>query len=437
MNIRRMVIKEIAYRKVNFALSVLCVAVAVASVVGAMVVLKGHDIRTSEILAAKEAETEKQMGELDDSIRKSMLKLGFNVVVLPKEQNLGDWYADDFGAKYMPEEYVEQLANSKIITVRHLLPSLQQKLVWPETKRKIILIGTRGEVPNIHKSPSQPLIEPVEHGTIVVGHELHQSLGLKVGDTTTLLGREFKVARCHDERGNKDDITLWIHLGEAQKMLDKEGKISAILALECACAWADIAKVREEICGLLPETQVVEKGSQAIARAEARTRVAEEAMASLEREKLFRGNLKRGREDFASVLVCVVIAACAFIIGALAYGNVRSRRWEVGVLHSMGYRSKQILGLFLSKAIVTGVLGGAIGIAIGMLGGVAAFGYLEGDGNESIGASELFAGSYESWMILFVSIVVITPVFSAVASWIPSVAAARQDPADILCREGV
>lgn len=437
MNIRRLVFKEIAYRKVNFALSVVCVAVAVASVVGAMVVLKGHDIRTGEILAAKGVETEKQMKALDGDVARSMLKLGFNVVILPKEQNLGDWYADDFGAKYMPEEYVERLANSKIMTVRHLLPSLQQKLVWPETKRTIILIGTRGEVPNIHKSAKKPLIEPVERGAIVVGHELHQSLKLEVGETVTLLGREFTIAKCHEERGNKDDITLWIHLGQAQEMLDKKGKISAILALECACAWADIAKVRQEICGLLPETQVVEKGSQAIARAETRKWVAEEATAAMEREKQFRGDLKRGRENFASVLVCVVIAACAFIVGALAYGNVRSRRWEVGVLRSMGYRSKQILGLFLSKAALTGVLGGLGGIVIGIASGVAAFGYLEGNGGETIGVSELFAGSYESWMILFVSIIVITPVFSAIASWIPSVTAARQDPADILCTEGV
>lgn len=437
MNIRRMVIKEIAYRKVNFGLSIVCVAVAVASVVAAMVVLKGHDLRTVEILSAKQSETEKQMKALDADVARSMLKLGFNVVILPKDQNLGDWYADDFGGNYMPEQYVDQLANSKIITVRHLLPSLQHKLLWPERKRKIILIGTRGEVPNIHKSAKKPLIEPVERGTIVVGYELQQSLALKVSDTLTLLGREFIIAKCHSERGNKDDITLWIHLQEAQELLGKQGQISAILALECACAWADIAKVRQEICGLLPQTQVIEKGSQAIARAEARQRVAEESKAAIAREKLFRGDLKRGRENFASVLVCVVIAACSFIVAALAYSNVRSRRWEVGVLISMGYRSIQILGLFLSKALLTGVLGAIAGITIGIAGGASAISYLEGNAADKIGVDELFRGSLDSWVVLFVCIIAITPVFSAVVSWIPSFIAARQEPADILSRESV
>jgi len=437
INIRQMVIKEIAYRKVNFALSVVCVAVAVASVVGSMVVLKGHDVRTNEILAVQSAETEKQMQALDESIKKSMLKLGFNVVILPKAQNLGDWYADDFGAKHMPEAYVEKLASAKIITVRHLLPTLQQKLLWPEEKRKIILIGTRGEVPNIHKSLKQPLVEPVARGAIVVGYELHQSLQLEVGETVTLLGRPFTIAKCHEERGNKDDITLWIHLSQAQEMLDKAGKISAILALECACASAQIEKVRQEIGELLPETQVIERGSQAIARAEARLRVAEEAAAAMARETKLRGDLKRGRENFASVLVSVVITACAFIVAAIAYGNVRSRRWEVGVLRSMGYRSQQILELFLSKAALTGVLGSLVGIVTGIAGGVAAFASLEKHGPEVIGAGVLFAGSHESWVVLFVSIIVITPLFIAIVSWIPSVAAVRQDPADSLSRESV
>ena len=64
------------------------------------------------------------MAKLKDDTRKAMLKLGFNVVILPKDQNLSDWYADDYASKYMPEEYVTKLANSRVVTVRHFLPSL-------------------------------------------------------------------------------------------------------------------------------------------------------------------------------------------------------------------------------------------------------------------------------------------------------------------------
>jgi putative ABC transport system permease protein len=150
MRIRHLVAKEIRHRKLSFGLGLLAVALAVGTLVGALTLLHGHDLRTQHLLARKEAETKEKMAALNDDVRKAMLRLGFNLVILPKGQNLGDWYADDYASKYMPEEYVTKLAHSGIMTVRHLLPSLQQKVKWPEKKRTIILVGTRGEVPDLH-----------------------------------------------------------------------------------------------------------------------------------------------------------------------------------------------------------------------------------------------------------------------------------------------
>jgi hypothetical protein len=157
MEIRQLIFREIRFRKLNFTLTVVSAAAAVGCLVGAITILRSHELESEKIVIAKEAETKAVMDKLNSDVSKSMLKLGFNVVILPKEQNLADWYADDFGSKYMPENYVTKLANSKIVTVRHFLPSLQQKIMWPEKKRKIILIGTRSEVPNIHKNPKKRL----------------------------------------------------------------------------------------------------------------------------------------------------------------------------------------------------------------------------------------------------------------------------------------
>ncbi|MHC4244593.1 MAG: hypothetical protein ACYSU4_19460, partial [Planctomycetota bacterium] len=147
MTIWRLVFSEILHRRMNFALGVLSVMVASASFIGSVTLLNIHDLRTSQILQDKQDELADRMAELTDVTRKAMLKLGFNVVILPKDQNLADWYADDYASKYMPEDYVHRLADSGIVTVRHFLPSIQQKIEWPERKRKIILVGTRGEVP--------------------------------------------------------------------------------------------------------------------------------------------------------------------------------------------------------------------------------------------------------------------------------------------------
>ena len=105
---------------------------------------------------------------------------------------------------------------------------------------------------------------------MVLGHELARNFGLNAGNKTRLMGREFAVAKVNPERGNKDDITVWISLPEAQELLAKPGLINGILALDCTCDTLDrLGRIRPEIAGILPDTQVIEYASQALTRAEA------------------------------------------------------------------------------------------------------------------------------------------------------------------------
>ena len=401
----------------NFALSVLSVMVASASFIGSVTLLRIHDLRTGQILEAKQDELANRMAELKDDTRKAMLKLGFNVVILPKDQNLADWYAEDYASKYMPEDYVHKLANSGIVTVRHFLPSLQQKIEWPERKRKIILVGARGEVPNLHKNPVKPMVQPVPPGTISFGYELHRNLDLKVGEKVKLMGKEFTIHACHKERGNKDDITAWIYLAEAQELLDKQGLINAILALECLCTGDALPLIRKEIAAILPDTQVIERGSRALARAEARTKVEREARITLENEK-----------HLASILTPVVVTGCAVWVALLGFTNVRARREEIGVLRTLGVSAKSVLVMFVSRHILVGVLGGALGFCAGVLAAVYFSAALEGTRIWITGTGLSVAG-------LLVLSVGGAAALAVIAGWIPTMTAIRQDPAEVLREE--
>ena len=425
MTIWNLLIREIMHRKMNFALAVLSVMVASGSLIGSVTLLRIHDIHTGKLLELKQAGLEQRMAQLKDDTRKAMLKLGFNIVILPKDQNLSDWYADDYASKYMPEEYVHKLADSGIVTVQHFLPSLQQKIEWPEYKRTIILVGARGEVPNLHKNPVKPMVQQVLPRTINLGYELHRSLEMKVGDTVELMGRKFTVHACHEERGNKDDITAWIYLAEAQELLDKEGKINAILALECLCTTDALPKIRQEIAGILPDTQVIERGSRAIARAEARTQVEEQARVAIEKEIIAREDLRAVRERLASILTPVVVTACAVWIAILGFTNVRARREEIGILRAIGVRSRDVMVMFVSRHVLLGVLGGALGFFAGVLAAVY-FGVAHEGTRIRMIDMDL------SWPGLLLASVGGAAALSVIAGWIPTMIAARQDPADVL-----
>ena len=425
MTVAHLAVKEIAHHKMHFALGLLSVVAAVGSLVGALTLLKAHDLRTARLLARKQEETGQRVAGLKDDVRKAMLGLGFNIVILPKEQDLGDWYADDRAAKYMPEEYVTRLAESPIVTVRHVLPSLRQRVKWPERKRTIILVGTRGEVPNLHEAPKKPLVQPVSPGTIVIGHELHESLRISVGDRVRLREREFIVKECRGERGTSDDITVWIALREAQELLDKKGLINSILALECSCAWANVAKVREELLAILPNTRIIERASKALGRAEARIRVRKEATDAIEHEKRARARLREEREQLAAILVPVVTVASALWIGGLAYLNARQRRKEIGILRALGLRSRQILALFLARAAAMGVIGGVIGLIVGLL---------VGD-RLAVALEDVSAVRATFNCTLVSAVVVAAPTLTIMASWLAAMTAVLQDPAVVLREE--
>jgi putative ABC transport system permease protein len=448
MTIWRLALKEILHRKLSFALALLSVALAVGCLVGAVTLLGVHDVRTQQVLNEeraktedllnrKQAETKQHMAELEDNIRKAMLNLGFNIVILSDQQKLEDWYANDSTSHYLPEEYAVTVAKADAFTVQHLLPCLQERVKWPEQKRTIILVGTPGEISGGTKKPIQSRV-PADK--IVLGNELHESLGLNVGDKLTLMGREFTVQQWYPMRGTKDDMTAWIDLKVAQELLDKKGKLSAILALECHCAFADVAKVREEISKVLPGVQVIERGSEALARAEARAKTAtaaeeslklEEAHAqqSLELVKLQRVQLRSEWASLASILVPVVVLGCAAWIAILTLNNVRQRRSEVGILRALGVRSQQILLLFLSKAVLMGLLGGIIGCVAGYFVGRALGIGMEKVDPDTIADVAVLRPAYA------VLAIAAAPLLAAAASWLPAMSAARQDPALMLYEE--
>jgi len=422
MTVLRLVTREILYRKLNFALGVLSVLAAVGCLVAELTLLRTHDLRTDQIVAAKEAETAEAMRVMEDDYRKIMKKLGFNVFILPKAQNLGDLFAEDYASKDMPEAYVKQLADSKIMSVRHLLPILQRKLKWPEKQRTIVLIGTRGEVPLAHRRPREPMLTLVERNTMVLGYELHKSLGLNVGDKTQLLGHDFTVVKCHRERRTKDDISIWINLAQAQELLGKPGRINGILALQCVCAGAQLSKIRNDIAAVLPETQVIEFSSKVLIRAEARKRAADTAKASLAAEKANRARLRDERSAFAALLVPVVVVGCTVWIGFLAFTNVRERRAEVGILRALGVNSGKVFLIFVAKALLFGLCGAALGYFAGLgVGWAWADAPLNG---------EPFPTLFDPGFLVLV--LVLAPLLAVLASWVPAIMAARQDPAVVL-----
>lgn len=447
MKIWHLIAREISHRRLNFALGVAAIAIAAGCLVGAQTMLSADQMTTEEILDTKhqqvaDAIKEKeaiaaQAGkELEDEIRKHMKGLGFNVLVLPQDQDLAELHLNGALSATMPEEYVDRLANSSIVTVNHLLPAVTKRIQWDTFDTEVILYGTRGEVPIMHRGLKKPLLDAVAPGHMVVGHTIHTKLGLEVGDTVTLKGKQFQISKLHPERGSADDVTIWIDLKQAQEILGLENLVHAILALECECAGDRISEIRAEIAGILPGTQVIERYSRALARAEARAKAKEVAVAAVAQEKTSGQQLLQneveGREKLeaqhaavANTLVPLVILVAAGLVGFLAFTNARQRREEIGILRALGLRTPQIFAMFLGKAVLLGLLGGILGCTAGLLVGLNLGGSIPSGGASTLLNSGAVLTTLATTPLLAV-------VMAAAASWAAALFAARQDAALVL-----
>jgi ABC-type lipoprotein release transport system permease subunit len=404
MKLRHLVWRELLHRKLTSAVAILAISTVVAYSASSILGIRCFQQRTQESVA-----------ELDDEIRKITKAMGFNINILPAEQNLEHFYAEDFADKTMPYEYVQKLADSKtIITLNHLRPALIRKINWQEHRRQVILFGVSGVIPWTHrKNAEQPLAQPVPPGAMNVGHVLANELGLTAGESVTLNGEPFVVNQIFPARGNKDDITLWIDLPKAQQMLNMPGRINLIQALECNCSAPDrLAEIETEISGVLGNNvRVIELSTTAIARAKARTQVAQQGKTTL--------NRMRQRSEIELMLLAV---AASVIVGVLAWLNVRDRRSEIGILRAIGASTRKILALFLAKALVLGAIGSVLGCILGV---VVAW-LFESRLSDAVALSSLFVPG------LFLVLIFLTPAVTTIASWIPAVLAARQDAAAVL-----
>ncbi len=425
MNIPFLTLKEIAHRKLHFALAALAVALATGTFIGSLTFLNLHDRQTDLIMLEKEKETERVMADLREEMRKAGLDLSHNLLILPKNQNLKDFYAEDYAREDMPEENVDRLAESGIIVARHFLPSLRRRVEWPEMKRTIVLIGSRGQVPNLYKDPRKPLVQSVPPETIVLGHELAHSLNLKEGDQTAFMGRELTVHRTHPARGTTDDITAWIYLPEAQALFNMQGRINAILALECMCPIEGVT-AKQAIEKILPDIQVIEMGTHILARQDSRNRAGQEAQEALERAVRARREERIGIQTLMAIVIPLVMIACVVWVGMLAYQNVKARSAEIGLFRALGVSAPRIVQLVLAKALAVGLTGG-------LAGGLLGFG----------GAARLAAGAQDEialtsaaetlWNPALLGAGLLAAVFlTVISTWIPALLAARRDPALVL-----
>ncbi|PCR91968.1 ABC transporter permease [Natrinema ejinorense] len=119
----------------------------------------------------------------------------------------------------------------------------------------------------------------------------------------------------------------------------------------------------------------------------------------------------------------VGIAAISLLVGSIGIANimlvsVTERTREIGIMKAVGAQNRDVLGLFLTEAVILGVIGSILGTALGLVGG-----YL---GAQYVDLPLVYPLEYVALAI------VVGMVVGILAGLYPAWRAARTDPIDAL-----
>jgi ABC-type antimicrobial peptide transport system permease subunit len=176
---------------------------------------------------------------------------------------------------------------------------------------------------------------------VIVGRMAAEQMGLKVGDMLRLLESNFRVVGIYETGQAFEDAGVVIGLREAQALTGKPRQVQFLLISLRDPEQAEA--VRDKLEAAFPEIDF-----------------------SLSSE------LTESVSDFQVMQEMVdQISFLALFIGVVGMLNtmlmsVLERTREIGVLRSLGWRRRRVLGMILKESLLLGAIGGLCGIPLGL-----------------------------------------------------------------------
>lgn len=314
----------------------------------------------------------------EGEVSRQLSTLGANILVLPKDATLQDFYSADKNGGHLPEEHVSEILMAGLEGVEKVSPKLNVAAnlggldvtftgILPQSEYAAQSAWQTASLftPKKHDgckkaktgtaedhSPDALVttraIEVLEAEQIVLGADIAERSAFSEGDKVQLLGGEFTILAVLPRTGTVDDSRVFGHLHTVQKLSKSGETVNAIEIVGCCeDAAGDLVP---ELGKLLPNAKVV-------------------TISQVVQTQVGVNRLMANTSWFIlGVLVCVGGASLAGAISA----NVRERRREIGTLMALGAPPGFVLRLFLAKALILGLFAGTLGCLLGLVTAVLA-----------------------------------------------------------------
>jgi putative ABC transport system permease protein len=252
---------------------------------------------------------------------------------------------------------------------------------------------------------------PKNNVSVVIGQTASEKLGIGVGDDVMLEyietiitdtgeytyknSKEFQIVGVVST-GGEDDSRIFGDLDIVQNLTNKENKVNLmhISAICNACPLDDIAMIIEDI---IPEIDVV-------------------TVKQVEKAKM---DILEDINQMMFLITVIALMASALGVMTTMTTSVVERTKEIGMMKAIGAEDSKVAILFLSEALIIGVIGGIAGFIVGSI--------LAGYIGESV-----FESSITPMLIVLPIILGIAIAVTVLSSLLPVRRAIKIEPAEVI-----
>lgn len=248
-----------------------------------------------------------------------------------------------------------------------------------------------------------------DHGRVVIGSTIASQKKLKVGDTATVLGKNFLVVGILNYLNSDPDNYYLVNLTDAKELLRQNNQFT-LGANDLVTNINVIPKAGVDTTDLAKRLEKQFPGTQATPPEQ----------------------LKKQIENASNVLNFIVLgsALIAVLVGSLSVINtmivsVSERRKEIGIKRVVGARSWHLLKEVVLETALIGFIGGVVGFA----GGAALIAVINAKAGQSVGFALTLTPSLAATALGF------SVVLGVIAGIYPAWRAIRLKPVNVLREE--
>ncbi len=293
------------------------------------------------------------VASMEAEVGKTLDEYGANILVVPKSDDLDLSYAGvSVGGVSFDSKTLENSAVDKIwgIENNENLNIISPKLIATDeingVHAAIVGIDFESEL-KLKKWWKLNGTEP-NSNEAMAGSEAAEKLGLSVGDSVKVKGKNYTVSAIISETGSQDDSLVFMPLLDAQELFGKEGQLS-LIEVSAFCNTCPIDEMVAQISAALPNAKV--------------TAVKQAVQSRME--------LVGKLSTFSSVISVVVLVIGSLIVFTTMMSSVNERTREIGIFRAIGFRKGHIAKIILLEAFLVSLAGGIAGYLLGSISAMA------------------------------------------------------------------